>query len=109
LVERRNGLPSRLKQLSARLDMARWPAPAIRLLLGELSLEQALAAADHADPKTRNDQVCTVHLHSGQLALLEARKDDAQRLFGLAAADCSRSSIERSAARAELRLLGVQP
>jgi tetratricopeptide (TPR) repeat protein len=109
LVERRNGLPTRLKQLSARLDMARWPAPVVRLLLGELTLEQALAAADHADPKTRNDQACTVHFLSGQLALLEARKDDAQRLFRLAAADCSRSSIERSSAQSELRLLGVRP
>jgi len=46
MVERRNNLPSRLKQLSAPLDMAKWPGPVVRLFLGELSPEQTLAAAD---------------------------------------------------------------
>ena len=86
--------------------MAKWPAPVVRLLLGELTPEQTLAAADHADPKTRNKQACEANFYSGQLALSEARKDEALRLFRLAAADCQRSFIERTAARAELRFLG---
>lgn len=107
LVERRSNLPSRLKQLGAQLDMAKWPGPIVRLLLGELAPEQTLAAAEHADPKTRSEQLCEANFYSGQLALLEARKEDALRLFRLAA-DCPHSFVERDAARAELRLLGVE-
>jgi lipoprotein NlpI len=106
LAERRGNRPSRLKQLSSQLDMARWPAPVVRLLLGELSPEQTLAAADHAEPRTRSKQVCEASFYSGQLALLEAHKDEALRLLRRTAADCPRSLIEWTSARAELRLLG---
>jgi lipoprotein NlpI len=109
LVERRNNLPSRLKQLSAQLEMAKWPGPVVRLLMGELPPQQTLDAAEHADPRIRNEQVCEANFYTGQLALLEARKHEAVRLFRLAAADCPHTFIEWEAARAELKLLGIEP
>src|SRR5262249_16464820 len=56
--ERRNNLPSRLKQLAAPLDLAKWPGPIVRLFVGELTAEQTLASAEYTVPKTRNEQVC---------------------------------------------------
>ena len=53
IVERRNNLPSRLSQTTARVDMKGWPAPVIRLLLGEITPAELLAAAEDPDPKTQ--------------------------------------------------------
>ena len=109
LAERRNSLPSRLKQLAAHLDLAKTPGgPFVRLFLGELTPEQALTSAEHAYPKSHRLRVCIANFYAGKHAQLNARKDEAVRLFRLAAADCP-PIIEWPAARAELRLLGVEP
>jgi lipoprotein NlpI len=109
LAERRNGLTSRLKDAVSQLDMSKWPAPVVRLYVGELTPEQTLAAADHADPKTRGEQVCEANFYPGALMALAKRKDDAVRLLRRAAADCPRTFLEWGAAREELKLLGAQP
>ena len=49
--------------------------------------------------------MCEANFYTGQLALLQSRKDDAVRLFRLAAADCPPNFVESYAAKAELRLL----
>jgi lipoprotein NlpI len=108
LAERRNKAPSRLKDFAAKLDMGAWPGPVVRHYLGELGVEQTFAAAEHADPRTRSDQVCEVNFFAGVLMALEGRKDDAVRMLRLAAAGCPRDFTEWGAARAELRLLGVE-
>jgi len=46
---------------------------------------------------------------SGELALLEGAKDDATRLFRLAAADCPKIFAQWAAAKAELKALGMTP
>jgi lipoprotein NlpI len=109
LAERRNGMPGRLKAFSAQLDMGAWPGPVVRHLLGETTFEQLFAAAEHADPVTRSEQVCEAKFYSGARMALEGRKDEAVPLLRQAAAECPRYFIEWGAARDELRLLGVQP
>jgi lipoprotein NlpI len=103
-VERGNAV-SGLAAASRQIDMTRWPGPLIRLYLGQLTSEVALAAADDADASTRRDQVCEANFYVGELALQRGAKEEAVRLFRLAAADCPKAFIEYTGAAAELRML----
>jgi hypothetical protein len=107
LTERRNNIPSHLAEMAQKLDMKEWPAPVVKLLLGEFSPEQTLAAANDKNAKTQHDQICEANLYSGELALIKNAKDEAIRLFKLAAKDCPHSFIEWDAAIAELKTLGI--
>jgi len=89
--------------------MTKWPAPLIHVFLGRLTPDALLAAADNHDPKTKKGQVCEANFYSGELALQQGRKDEAARLFKLAANDCPKGLIEWAAANAELNALGVAP
>jgi len=109
IAGQRSNVPSRLSQLISTIDMTKWPAPVIRLYLGQMTPEAVLAVAadDAADATTKKSQVCEANFYSGELALQKGAKEDARRLFGLAAADCPKGFIEWSAANAELKALGV--
>jgi lipoprotein NlpI len=107
LADRRNGQPSRLRELATKLDMAVWPAPILRHFTGEMDLNALLAGASDGDSSKANGQLCEARLYGGELALLKDSKQDAARLFRLAANDCPDGFIERSAANAELRELGA--
>jgi lipoprotein NlpI len=109
ITERRNNIPSHLSQSVKQLDMKVWPAPVLRLFLGEMTLTAVLAAADDKDPKTKQGQVCEANFYSGELALLQGVKDEAIRLFRLAANDCPKDFVEWGAANAELKALGITP
>ena len=107
LAERRDNLPSRLPQLATQLDMAAWPAPVVRLFLGDLTADAALAAAADPQPEIMQGQVCEANFYTAELALLKHAKEEALRLFGVAASDCPRSFIEWRAANAELSRLNA--
>ena len=109
IIGKRSNLPSRLQQATERIDMTKWPAPLIHVFLGELTPEALLAAADDHDPKTEKGQVCEANFYSGELALQQGKKDEAARLFKLAANDCPKGLVEWAAANAELKTLGVTP
>jgi lipoprotein NlpI len=106
IVERRSKLPSHLPQTVGQLDTSGWPAQLIRLFLGQATAVEALAATD-VDPITRKGQICEVNFYSGELALLQESKNEAVRLFRLAANDCPRTFKEWMAANAELRAIGI--
>jgi lipoprotein NlpI len=107
IAERRGGLPSHLEQAAKQFDMTAWPAPVVRLLLGELTPAETLAAADDNDPARKQNQVCEVNFYAAELALLQNAKAEALRLFRLADDSCPKYFIEREGARAELRALGA--
>jgi lipoprotein NlpI len=109
IIGKRSNLPSRLQQATEKIDMTKWPAPVIHVFLGQLTHEALLAAADNHDPKTEKGQVCEANFYSGELALQQGKKDEAARLFKLAANDCPKGLIEWAAASAELKALGVAP
>jgi len=109
IIGKRSNLPSRLQQATEKIDMTKWPAPVIHVFLGQLTPEALLAAADNHDPKTEKGQVCEANFYSGELALQQGKKDEAARLFKLAANDCPKGLIEWAAASAELMALGVAP
>jgi lipoprotein NlpI len=106
IVNKRSKQPGRLALDAKRLDMTKWPAPVVRLYLGELTPEALLATADNADAEIKKGQVCEAHFYSGQLALQQNKKDEAKRLFALAAADCPKSFMESPSAEVELKALG---
>jgi tetratricopeptide (TPR) repeat protein len=105
IVARRSNLPSRLDDATKQVDMTRWPAPVVRLYLGELTLEAVLAAADHRYAGTKYDQTCEANFFAGELMLQRGAKDEATRMFRLVSADCPKSSVQWWA-KAELKALG---
>jgi lipoprotein NlpI len=107
IIGHRNNVASRLPRAIAKIDMKAWPAPVIRLFLGQMTPAAVLAAADDPDARKKTNQVCEANFYSGEYALRADAKDEATRLFRLAASDCPRGFIEWSAANAELKALGV--
>jgi lipoprotein NlpI len=105
LAERRNHEPSHLAQNLSQIDKKAWPTPVIRFLLGELTAEQTIAAAADKNPQTQKGQICEAHLYIGEYALLKGSKDEAIRLFRLAASECPHPFVEWAAANAELKQL----
>jgi lipoprotein NlpI len=109
IVDTRNNLPSQLAEAAKQIDMTKWPAPLIRLFLGQMTPQALLATADDPDAKTKQRKVCEVNFYSAELALHRHAKDEATRLFRLAATNCPKSFTERAAAHAELRALDATP
>ena len=91
------------------IDMTKWPAPVIRLYLGQLTSEAVLAAAVDPNSETQKGQVCETNFYTGELALQRGDKDGATHLFRFAAAGCPKSFIEYDGGVAEIKALGLQP
>jgi lipoprotein NlpI len=106
ILDKRANAASRLPQTITHINMTKWPAPVIRLFLGETTPAAVLAAADDPDAKTKRGQVCEANFYLGQLALQQGAREDATRLFRLAAADCPREFVEGHTAEVELEALG---
>src|SRR5262249_40868189 len=109
IVAQRNNAPSHLSQASTRIDMTPWPAPIIRSFLGRMPPEAVLAAADDADAKKKKSQACEANFYGGELALRLNAKDEAVRLFRLAAGGCAKNVDEGFSANAGLKALGEKP
>ncbi len=109
IVGHRNNVSSRLPQAISQIDMTAWPAPVIRMLLGQMTPGAVLAAADDPDPTKKKGQVCVAYFFSGELALWYGAKDEAARLFRLAASGCPQDFMQWGAANQELKALGVAP
>ena len=106
IIDKRGHGAGRLPQAISHINMTKWPAPVIRLFLGQTTPAAVLAAADDADANTKRGQVCEANFYSGELALQQGAKEEATRLFRLAAADCPRGFAEGPAAVSELEALG---
>jgi lipoprotein NlpI len=108
ILGQHGNLPSPLAQATAQFDMGKWPAPLVRLYLGETTPDAVLAAAEDRDPVTKQGQVCEANFYIGQLALRQGSKEEAVRRFRLAAQNCPGDFVEEPAAGAELRALTVE-
>jgi lipoprotein NlpI len=109
VVGSRSEVASHLPQAIAQIDMTKWPAPVIRLFLGQTTPAAVLAAANNPNLKTKRGQVCEANFYNGELVLRQGAKDEASRLFRLAASDCPKGFSEWFAANAELKALGASP
>jgi lipoprotein NlpI len=108
ILDRRSGSPSHLAAAIKRIDMTKWPAPVIRLYLGQSTTEAVLAAAGDPKADTKRDNVCEADFYTGELARQQGRIDEAKRLFDLVAANCA-GLTEYGAALAELKALRARP
>ena len=109
IANKRSNLPSRLAEATSRIEMTKWPAPVIRLYLGQITPEAVLAAADNPNSDTKKDQVCEANFYTAEMFLQQGKREDATRLLQLAAADCPKKFTEYEGAIAELKALGVNP
>ncbi|MER8794012.1 hypothetical protein NKH75_07355 [Mesorhizobium sp. M0984] len=104
-AERRNGAAGHLQEATKKLDMTRWPAPAVRMLLGEQTLAATIAEAEDPDAIKKRGNLCETNMFSAELSRLQGHSDEALRLYRLAASDCPENSYEFVAANAALREL----
>jgi len=109
IANKRSNLPSRFPEAAKQVNMTWWPAPVIRLYLGQLTPEALLAAADDANPRAKHGRMCEANFFTGELALQQGNADEAKRLFALAAADCPKDFDAYAGATAELKVLGARP
>jgi tetratricopeptide (TPR) repeat protein len=109
IAERRSGLPSRLAGEVGGLDMTAWPAPIVRLFLGAAKLEAVLAEVNGKAAPARKGYACDAYSFAGQLASLEGQKDEAVRLYRLAAESCPARSRAMAVVSADLKALGATP
>ncbi len=109
IVATRSGLPSQLKEQSAKIDMAAWPAPAVRLLLAQLTPEALAAAADDGAPSDKPRRLCEAAFYTGVALARAGKSDDAAAKWREALASCPHPTPERSYAEAELKAAGGKP
>jgi lipoprotein NlpI len=107
IVGKRGNLPNRLPAAAKQIDMTKWPAPIVRLYLGQFTADAVLTAADGSAANTKRGQVCEANFFTGEFMLQSGKKDEAAHLFRLAAADCPKDFVQYSAANAELKELGM--
>jgi lipoprotein NlpI len=105
IIETRSNGTGNLPQAISHLNMTKWPAPVIRLFLGQTTPAAVLAAANDPDANTKRGQVCEANFYIGELALQQGTKEEATRLFRFAAANCPPEFAEGPAARSELEAL----
>jgi lipoprotein NlpI len=87
--------------------MTIWPAPVVRLYLGQLTPEALFAAADNPNAEVRAARMCAANFYAGEYLLQQGKKDDAARLFKPVAAGCQKDLIHFESARSELKTLGA--
>lgn len=88
IIEGRIGGTSTLGERSKYLRLNRWPAPIVRMILGEISRDDALNQAMQSYSTTRALKLCEIDFYGGQNALIMGHRDEAKRLLGSAAATC---------------------
>jgi lipoprotein NlpI len=109
IIDTRSNAASGLPQAVPQIDMTKWPAPVIRLFLGQATPAAVLDAADDPDVGVRKGRICEAQFYSAELALQQGDKKEAVRLFRLAAGGCTRDFVEGAAAASELNALDEKP
>ena len=88
------------------IDMTKWPAPVIRLYLGQMEFKALLTAAANTNADVKKGQLCEANFYGGELALQHGAKDEAAQLFRSARANCPNYFIEWLGSGAELKSPG---
>jgi hypothetical protein len=73
------------------LDMTKWPAPVVRLYIGELTPAAVFAGANRAGDKLKRGQICEAN--GGEFTLWQGMRVEATRLLQLAVANCPQDSL----------------
>ena len=94
-----------LKANAAQLDLAQWPGPVVRYLMGDGTPESVNAAALQGDPAKLVERVCDADFYVAEQALAQNDRAAAMPLLQRAAEKCPFASFERMGATAELMRL----
>ena len=103
VVATRSGLASQLKAQSDKLDMGQWPAPAVRLLIGQITPEALIAAAEDANAAAKPARLCEAAFYTGVVLARNGQGQQATVKWQEALAKCPPSVLERSYAEVELK------
>ncbi len=87
---------------AAKLDKVKWPAPLIRLFLGQSTPDAPMKEAANPDPDTQKQQVCEANFYTAEWNIMHGAQAAAGPMLQAARADCPHEFIERDAAIAEL-------
>jgi lipoprotein NlpI len=93
---------SDLTNAAARLNVAAWPGPAIKLFLGTATQDQVLAGAKDDDQRRSREQLCQAYFVLGQNALLRNDRATAARMLTAALNTGTFGRIEFIIAQQEL-------
>jgi lipoprotein NlpI len=108
MARRAGQATSDLQASAAKLDKSEWPMTLIRLYLGEIGPDEVLAEAHRGKTvEIQRRRLCEAYFHLGQIALMRGDREEARRLFGLAADQESVGEWEHHWARAELARLAM--
>jgi lipoprotein NlpI len=108
IAQRKTGLNDidKLRSEIKNIDTRRWPGPAIRYFLGEISATELQRIA-RTDPEVaRFHQACDAWFYLGEEELMRGGRNKARSLFKLTVARCSPEDYEWGAAHLELKKLG---
>lgn len=92
-------------QNAAKLDLSKWPAPVIKLYLGQAVADDALKAAALGDADAVKNQTCEADFYVGEWQYMHNNQAAATALIQAAQATCSHDFVEYDAAVAELKRL----
>jgi lipoprotein NlpI len=108
LAEGRSGEPAAVEHLQAAteaVDVAKWPAPLIQLLAGQINAEALYKAADHPNAATKSGQLCEAHFYVAEYLLVAGDLPQATSLLKSAERECPHNYTEYQAIVAELSRL----
>jgi lipoprotein NlpI len=88
-------------------DFSEWPGQLIWLYRGQVSVQEALRAADDSNPKRQREKKCEAYFYIGQLLLTQGKKNEALKMLRAAAATNVTDFVEYEGAKVELKRLGA--
>lgn len=109
VVERRNHAPTELAQTAREFEGEAWPAPVVRLFLGEASPADTLKIAETTGPINKSTQICEANFYVAEYHLATGAKNEALRLLRLAHKNCTPLDDEWRAADSEIKALAEVP
>ncbi len=96
-----------LSTVAAAADLSIWPGPVLKLDLGQMTADEAMAAAANASAEKQKWQVCEANYFTGEDALLHHQRATAMARLKAARADCPKADGAYSATLLELKRLGA--
>jgi len=103
VADRRSAHPSGLARAAWRLDMNAWPAPLVRLFLGDATPAAVLAAAGDPNPAKQRGQLCQADFYSAEFLNVHGAPQEDVRVERRAVSECPHTYLEWTIANAALR------
>ena len=98
-----------LAAIDSQLDPRQWPAPVIKMYLGQLKPNEVVAAASNPNPRTALMQQCEALFYAGQEYLIRNQPSDARASFEAAVRTGVTEFLEYDWSVRELELMAAKP